>query len=91
MLPRRDPAELLRVTAGVPLEELVRAKLATFFSQLGDERVEGLYDLVMRQVERPLFELALARAGGRLADAAARLGIHRNTLRRRLRALGLRP
>jgi DNA-binding NtrC family response regulator len=49
----------------------------------------GLHTSVVEAAERAAIHHALERSHGRLAEAAALLGIHRNTLRRRLRALGI--
>jgi Fis family transcriptional regulator len=72
-----------------PLEDEVRRRIQAFFERLGGERAAGLYAAVMREVERPLIEGALAQAKGVRATAAAALGIDRGTLVRRMRALGL--
>ena len=48
-----------------------------------------LYDRIIAEVERPLIALVLARHGGNQLRAARALGLNRNTLRKRLDALGL--
>jgi two-component system nitrogen regulation response regulator GlnG len=72
------------------LEELVRAKLKTFLQRIQGYRVEGLYTEVMSRVERPLLELVIRETGGNQVQAASILGINRNTLRKKLRGLGIR-
>jgi 16S rRNA (cytidine1402-2'-O)-methyltransferase len=72
-----------------PLEEIVLERLRAYVVALEDHRPESLYDLIMPQFERPLIRVAMEIAGGRQVQAAEMLGIHRNTLRTRLRALGL--
>ncbi len=52
-------------------------------TQLADG-VEGLHGQVVERVERVLLEAALDHTGGRRAEAAARLGVGRNTLTRKL-------
>ncbi len=49
----------------------------------------GLYDRIIREVERPLIAAALSATGGNQVKAADLLGINRNTLRTRIRSLAL--
>jgi Fis family transcriptional regulator len=79
-----------RVARPAPLEWEIRHRVELFYEQLRGHAVSGLYDAVMREVERPLLATALTRARGVTAVAARDLGIDRGTLSRRLRALGLR-
>ncbi|MFO1089966.1 MAG: nitrogen regulation protein NR(I) [Hyphomicrobiales bacterium] len=50
----------------------------------------GLYDRIIRDVEAPLITAALAATNGNQIKAAELLGINRNTLRSRVRDLGIR-
>ena len=50
-----------------------------------------LYRSVMSRVEMPLLRLAVEMSAGNQLKAARLLGINRNTLRKRLRLLGLLP
>ena len=79
-----------RIARPAPLEWEIRHRVELFYEHLRGQEVSGLYDAVMREVERPLLAAALAREGGVAAAAAKDLGIDRGTLARRLRALGLR-
>lgn len=78
-----------RIAQPRPLEEEIQRRLDAFFDRLRGHRAAGLYDAVMREVERPLIAGALARTRGVRAAAAEALGIDRGTLARRMRALGL--
>ncbi len=49
----------------------------------------GLYDRVIQEIERPLLTLTLAECRGNQLRAAALLGLNRNTLRKKIRELGL--
>lgn len=72
------------------LEDLVRAKLRTFLSRIKGYHVEDLHAQVISQVERPLVELVLEQTKGNQLQAAKVLGINRNTLRKKIRNLGIR-
>jgi two-component system nitrogen regulation response regulator GlnG len=78
------------VRAGT-LEQLIEGKLAECVRGLGTRESANLYGLVLTLVERPLFHAVLRETGGNQLRAAALLGINRNTLRKKLRSLGLRP
>jgi Fis family transcriptional regulator len=78
-----------RIARPAPLEWEIRHRVELFYEHLRGQEVSGLYDAVMREVERPLLSASLARANGVAATAAKDLGIDRGTLARRLRALGL--
>ena len=71
------------------LETLVLARLRAYVSEHQGLVPENMYALIMPQLERPLVQVAMEVAQGRQCAAAAVLGIHRNTLRARLKALGL--
>lgn len=71
------------------LEALVEAKLVAYVDALRGHLPRDLYGLIMPQLERPLIRVAMKLADGRQAVAATMLGIHRNTLRTKLKELGL--
>lgn len=71
------------------LEEIVLERLRAYAAQLRGHAARDLYALVMPQLERPLVRVAMELAGGQQTRAAQMLGIHRNTLRVRLKALGI--
>jgi two-component system nitrogen regulation response regulator GlnG len=49
----------------------------------------GLYGRVLQEIERPLLAIALDECRGNQLRAAALLGLNRNTLRKKIRELGL--
>lgn len=70
----------------VSLEKLIKSKLEVFFQQQKESNVElnGVYNLVLEQVERPLLELALKQFNGNQVKTAQLLGINRNTLKKKI-------
>lgn len=71
------------------LSEAVHSALVRYFADLDGHPPSNLYDLVIAQVEKPLFEVVLQNARGNVSRAAEMLGINRGTLRSRLRKYGL--
>ncbi|MDR1853331.1 MAG: Fis family transcriptional regulator [Azoarcus sp.] len=66
------------------LGEAVVRSLDQYFQDLDGQKPVPVYDMVLKCVERPLFEYILERAKGNQSAAAQVLGINRNTLRRKL-------
>ena len=62
-----------------------------YFRRLNGHKPGDLYQLVIREVERPLFEAVLDYTNGNQSEAAEILGINRGTLRKKLRSYKLRP
>ncbi len=73
----------------LPLRDHAERALSDYFSSLNGHRPAMLYDLVIREVEEPLFRAVLDYAEGNQSQAAVILGINRGTLRKKLRELGL--
>ena len=72
-------------------DRLVVAALPSIVSEVVAEGAVPLYRSVLARVEGPLLRHALELSGGNQLKAARLLGINRNTLRKRLRLLGLLP
>jgi two-component system nitrogen regulation response regulator GlnG len=73
------------------LAATVESRLKDYFDAHGDELpASGLYDRVLREIERPLIELTLAATRGNQIKAAKLLGLNRNTLRKKIRDLDIR-
>jgi len=73
----------------LPLRGHTERALSEYFASLNGHRPAHLYDMVMHEVEEPLFRAVLDYAAGNQSRAAVILGINRGTLRKKLRALGL--
>jgi two-component system, NtrC family, nitrogen regulation response regulator GlnG len=76
--------------AAKEFQALVSAALPDVVREAAASESGKLYRSVMLRVELPLLRLALELSGGNQLKAARMLGINRNTLRKRLRLLGLR-
>jgi Fis family transcriptional regulator len=86
------PIRLISSTARtreIPLRGHTERALQEYFASLNGHRPARLYDMVMHEVEEPLFRAVLDYAAGNQSRAAGILGINRGTLRKKLRALGL--
>ncbi|GAB4230760.1 MAG: nitrogen regulation protein NR(I) [Methyloligellaceae bacterium] len=65
--------------------------LTDYFAQFGDGLPPaGLYQRVLREIEVPLINAALAATRGNQIKAAELLGLNRNTLRKKIRDLEIR-
>jgi len=72
------------------LGEAVEQHLQNYFKAHGDSLpTSGLYDRVLREVEKPLIILSLSETKGNQVRAAEMLGINRNTLRKKIRELDI--
>ncbi len=68
----------------------VEQQLNTYFSAHdGGLPAAGLYDRVLREIERPLITLTLQATRGNQVKAADVLGLNRNTLRKKIRDLDI--
>ena len=66
------------------IEESVRDNLQAYFRDLRGTEPEGLYDMVLRVVEKPLLDVVMEHAGQNQSRAAEWLGMNCNTLRKKL-------
>jgi len=77
--------------SGDTLEAFLERHLAEYFAGFGSSLPpDGLYDRILREVERPLVAAALGATGGNQVKAADLLGLNRNTLRKKIKDLGIR-
>ncbi len=66
------------------IEECVRASLESYFRDLRGTEPDGMYDMMVRVVEKPLLEVVMQHAEQNQSRAAQWLGLNRNTLRKKL-------
>ncbi len=72
-----------------PLATMTESALEDYFRKLNGTTPGDLYDLVLSEVERPLFRTVLAYTEGNQSRAADILGINRGTLRKKLKAYSI--
>lgn len=72
------------------LSDAVEQHLNTYFAKHGNDLPPpGLYDRILREIERPLVSLTLNATAGNQIKAAAILGLNRNTLRKKIKDLDI--
>lgn len=72
------------------LGQSIETHLQRYFDLHGEDLPPpGLYDRILREVERPLIEIALDATGGNQLRCAELLGINRNTLRKKVNDLNI--
>lgn len=74
---------------GVPLRSQAAEALQCYFETLNGHKPAHLYELVMREVEEPLFQVVMQHVQGNQSRAANILGINRGTLRKKLKEFGI--
>jgi Fis family transcriptional regulator len=66
------------------IEETVRSSLEGYFRDLRGTDPDGIYEMMVRVVEKPMLEVVMAKADQNQSRAAEWLGLNRNTLRKKL-------
>ena len=72
------------------IAECVRKALEKYFKDLDGERPRTVYDMMLKNVEKPMIEVVLDYAEGNQTVAAKWLGINRNTLRKKIEHLKIK-
>ena len=72
-----------------PLRDTVAQAARRPLRDLDGSHDDDVYEVVLREMEIPLFTEVLNHCEGNQSRAAAMLGIHRATLRKKLREYGL--
>ena len=71
------------------LSHAVKHSIRRFLYELDGAHPNNMYDLVLKQIEQPLFEAILEHTKGNQSRAADLLGLNRGTLRKKLRSYNL--
>lgn len=76
-------------SARIPLRDHVANSVRRYIGDLNGSDTANLYEIALRELEIPLFAEVLEHCDGNQSRAAAMLGIHRATLRKKLKDYGL--
>jgi Fis family transcriptional regulator, factor for inversion stimulation protein len=72
------------------LADCVKRSLERYFKDMDGEKPTSIYEMVLKNVEKPMIETVLDRAAGNLTLAAEMLGINRATLRKKMQQLRIK-
>jgi len=66
------------------IQECVRSSLEEYLKDLGETEPDGMYNMMVNVMEKPLLEVVMNHAEHNQSKAAQWLGLNRNTLRKKL-------
>lgn len=72
-----------------PLRDAVERAMENYFAHLDGQPVDNIYEMVLSEIEIPLFETVMTYTRGNQSKAARLLGISRGTLRKKLKKYGI--
>jgi len=72
-----------------PLRKHTEEALKQYFASLNGDRPGNLYQLVLGEVEQPLFKAVMEYTRGNQSQAAGILGLNRGTLRKKLKTYSI--
>ena len=71
------------------LRDSVSFALNNYFAHLDGQQVTNIYEMVMSEVEAPLFEEVMKYSRNNQTNASHLMGLNRGTLRKKLKQYGL--
>lgn len=84
---KRAAGGAMRLPQGLGFDEYFGTKLRDFVRRMKLGAGSDLHPLLVKAVEKPLISLVLEETGGNQIQAAALLGLNRNTLRKKIKDL----
>jgi len=73
----------------ISLRQYIHEAIEDYFVKLDGCKPANLYNLVIKEIEIPLFKVVMKKVGGNQSKAASVLGLSRGTLRKKLKEYGL--
>jgi Fis family transcriptional regulator, factor for inversion stimulation protein len=78
------------MSKGNELSDAVKRSLERYFKDMDGERPTSIYEMVLKNIEKPMIETVLGKAAGNQSLAAEMLGVTRNTLRKKMQQLRIK-
>jgi len=72
------------------LSDCVKRSLERYFKDMDGEKPTSIYEMVLKNIEKPMIETVLGKAAGNQSLAAEMLGVTRNTLRKKMQQLRIK-
>jgi Fis family transcriptional regulator, factor for inversion stimulation protein len=72
------------------LADSVKRSLERYFKDMDGEKPTSIYEMVLKNIEKPMIEMVLGKAQGNQSLAAEMLGINRATLRKKMQQLRIK-
>ena len=72
------------------LADCVKRSLERYFKDMDGEKPTSIYEMVLKNVEKPMIEMVLGEAKGNQTLAAQMLGINRTTLRTKMQQMRIK-
>jgi Fis family transcriptional regulator len=72
------------------LSECVKRSLERYFKDMDGEKPTSIYEMVLKNIEKPMIETVLGKAEGNQSLAAEMLGVTRNTRRKKMPQLRIK-
>ncbi len=72
------------------LSDCVKRSLERYFKDMDGEKPTSIYEMVLKNIEKPMIETVLGKTAGNLSLAAQMLGVTRNTLRKKMQQLRIK-
>jgi len=72
------------------LSDCVKRSPERYFKDMDGEKPTSIYEMVLKNIEKPMIETVLGKAAGNLSLAAQMLGVTRNTLRKKMQQLRIK-
>jgi Fis family transcriptional regulator len=72
------------------LSDCVKRSLERYFKDMDGEKPTSIYEMVLKNIEKPMIETVLGKAAGNQSLAAQMLGVTRNTLRKKMQQLRIK-